>query len=47
MTLSVPRMNGMEAIQEIRKRVPQTKIVVLTVHKTEEYISMQEPMVTN
>jgi len=36
--LSMPRMNGMEAIREIRKRVPETKIVVLTIHKTEEYI---------
>jgi DNA-binding NarL/FixJ family response regulator len=40
-------MNGMGAIREIRKRAPQTKIVVLTVHKTKEYISRQEPMVTN
>jgi two-component system, NarL family, response regulator NreC len=38
MDLSMPRMNGMEAIQEIHKRLPETKIVVLTVHKTEEYI---------
>jgi two-component system response regulator NreC len=38
MDLSMPRMNGMDAIREIRKRVPETKIVVLTVHKTEEYI---------
>jgi len=36
--LSMPRMNGLEAIREIRKRVPKTKIVVLTVHNTEEYI---------
>ena len=34
----MPRMNGMDAIREIRKRVPDTKIVVLTIHKTEEYI---------
>jgi len=38
MDLSMPRMNGMEAIREIRKRIPETKIVVLTIHKTEEYI---------
>jgi len=38
MDLSMPRMNGMDAIREIRKRVPETKIVVLTIHKTEEYI---------
>ena len=36
--LSMPRMNGMEAIREIRRRIPETKIVVLTIHKTEEYI---------
>jgi two-component system response regulator NreC len=38
MDLSMPRMNGMDAIREIRKRAPETKIVVLTIHKTEEYI---------
>jgi len=36
--LSMPRMNGMDAIREIKKRSPGTKILVLTVHKTEEYI---------
>jgi DNA-binding NarL/FixJ family response regulator len=36
--LSMPRMNGMEAIREIKKRSPGTKVVVLTVHKAEEYI---------
>lgn len=36
--LSMPRMNGLEAISEIKKRCPETKILVLTVHKTEEYI---------
>ena len=36
--LSMPRMNGMEAIREIKKRSPSTKVLVLTVHKTEEYI---------
>ena len=38
MDLSMPRMNGMDAILEIRKRVPETKVVVLTMHKTEEHI---------
>ena len=36
--LSMPRMNGMEAINEIKKQSPETKILVLTVHRTEEYI---------
>jgi DNA-binding NarL/FixJ family response regulator len=38
MDLSMPRMNGMGAIQEIKKQSPETRILVLTVHKTEEYI---------
>jgi DNA-binding NarL/FixJ family response regulator len=38
MDLSMPRMTGMEAITEIKKRSPATKIVVLTVHKGEEYV---------
>ncbi len=36
--LSMPRMNGMDAIGEISRRFPETRILVLTVHKTEEYI---------
>lgn len=38
MDLSMPKMNGMDAIREIRKRCPGTKVLVLTVHNTEEYI---------
>src|SRR5512139_1921928 len=38
MDLSMPRMNGMDAIREIKKRAPDTKVLVLTVHKTDEYI---------
>ena len=36
--LSMPRMNGMEAIKEIKTQSPKTKVLVLTVHKAEEYI---------
>ena len=36
--LSMPRMNGMEAIREIKRQSPKTKVLVLTVHKAEEYI---------
>lgn len=36
--LSMPKLNGLEAIKEIKKRHPKTKILALTVHKTEEYI---------
>ncbi len=38
MDLSMPRMTGMDAIREIKKRYPETKVVALTVHKTEEYL---------
>ncbi len=36
--LSMPRMSGMAAVQEIKRQCPDTKILVLTVHRTEEYI---------
>jgi DNA-binding NarL/FixJ family response regulator len=38
MDLSMPRMNGLEALHEIKKHNPETKVVILTVHKTEEYV---------
>ena len=38
MDLSMPRMSGMDAICEIKKRYSETKIIALTVHKTEEYL---------
>jgi two-component system, NarL family, response regulator NreC len=38
MDLSMPRMNGTEALGEIKKRYPDVKVLVLTVHKSEEYI---------
>jgi DNA-binding NarL/FixJ family response regulator len=36
--LSMPRMTGLDAIKEIRRVSEDTKIIVLTVHSTEEYI---------
>jgi DNA-binding NarL/FixJ family response regulator len=38
MDLSMPRLNGLDAIKEVKKGHPKTKVVALTVHKTEEYI---------
>ncbi len=38
MDLSLPRMNGMDAIREIKRRCPKTRVLALTVHRTEEYI---------
>ena len=37
MDLSMPRMNGVGAIQEIKKQSPSTKILVLTVHEESLY----------
>ncbi|MEE4358116.1 MAG: response regulator transcription factor [Desulfococcaceae bacterium] len=36
--LSMPKMDGLDAIREIRSRCPDTRILVLTVHKAEEYV---------
>jgi two-component system response regulator NreC len=36
--LSMPKLNGIEAIKEIKKKHPKMKILVLTVHKGDEYI---------
>lgn len=38
MDLSMPGMNGIEAILDIKRRNPETRILVLTIHKTDEYI---------
>ena len=39
MDLSMPLMNGMTAIWEIKKESPQVRILVLTVHKSDEFIA--------
>lgn len=36
--ISMPKCNGTEAIRDIKRRYPEIKVLVLTVHKTEEYI---------
>ena len=38
MDLSMPSMNGIEAISDIKRRYPAIRVLVLTCHKTEEYI---------
>jgi DNA-binding NarL/FixJ family response regulator len=38
MDLSMPSMNGIEAITDIKRRYPGIRVLVLTCHKTEEYI---------
>jgi len=34
----MPKLNGIDAIREIKSRHPEIKIIVLTVHKSDEYI---------
>ena len=34
----MPRMSGIAAIKEISNRFPETKILALTMHKTEEHV---------
>ena len=36
--LSMPKLNGISAIKEIKKQAPKVKILVLTIHRDEEYI---------
>ena len=36
--LSMPKLNGIDAIREIKRQHPEIKIIVLTVHKSDEYI---------
>lgn len=38
MDLSMPGLDGLMAIREIKRRYPEVRQLVLTVHKTEEYI---------
>lgn len=38
MDISMSGMNGIEAMIDIKRRNPETRVLVLTIHKTEEYI---------
>jgi DNA-binding NarL/FixJ family response regulator len=39
MDLSLPGMGGVELTQHIRKRFPSTRVLVLSMHDSEEYVS--------
>jgi DNA-binding NarL/FixJ family response regulator len=38
MDLSMPKMGGLEAIRELKRQEPATKILVLTIHGAEEFV---------
>ena len=38
MDMSMPRMDGMTAIREIKKKWPKTLVLAFTIHKSPEYV---------
>ena len=38
MDLSMPKMNGLSAIKEIKRHLPDTKILTLTIHDTDDFV---------
>jgi DNA-binding NarL/FixJ family response regulator len=38
MDIAMPRLNGLEAIAFIRKKSPHTKVIVLSMHSSEEHV---------
>ena len=36
--ISMPKLNGLSVIRDLKSRYPETKIIVLTVHDNEEYL---------
>jgi DNA-binding NarL/FixJ family response regulator len=39
MDLSMPNLNGMQATEQLRARLPEAKVVALTAHEDESYLS--------
>jgi DNA-binding NarL/FixJ family response regulator len=39
MDINMPRMNGLEATVKIRQAFPQTKVLIVTVHDSRQYVS--------
>ncbi len=39
MDITMPRMNGLEATRQIKQKHPEMKILILTMHETDQYIA--------
>ncbi len=38
--ISMPRLHGLEATKEIKRNHPEVKVLILTMHKSEEYLAL-------
>lgn len=38
MDITMPRLNGIEATRQLKQRFPQVRVIMLTMHESEEYI---------
>ena len=36
--LSMPRLNGIEVVRRLREKLPETRVLVLTMHQEDEYV---------
>ena len=39
MDITMPGINGLEATRQIKQKCPQVKVVILTIHETDQYLS--------
>ncbi len=39
MDINMPRLNGLEATERLQRELPQTKVLILTVHNGKEYVA--------
>lgn len=40
MDISMPRLNGLEATRVLQATIPQSKVIILTIHREQAYVTM-------